>query len=500
MLTQFHDRIWKEGSDSHLVSLLAGLFLLDLGSLVASLSAAQLGRKKHQVWLDKKTHRSLRDAAGAAIMCSYTADAAVSWPTLTERHLEKRFGRVRNMYSNCKMSISDFWRSSALNMRKEIASWNAKDPKPPHCFDSGKVSATSFENIMDDALHAAMKFTSICSGRKIEELEALYGQSHSDAVLQAQKLNEDCEDEADDEDDKEDPTAEEMFQHIKESQKVASATLAEADIPDCDDDRATIIHEKAMGKRADIKIAAATAEICGDLPMDETQKLPQEQFMQKLRNLKKTTLAACLKKAENLEACKHDLWMLLCHLRMQPGGCDIEVVKNHLMTRSSLDIKIPKWQNAVRHQLAVIESQERSKQTRTSRQQAWVQSCEELRKQSMPSLPSTLAMESGQIVACDAGSTWQVCLVLSVWRVYKKGVGSQLTCREISKGSVHSVRCAVMRQAFDDQPDAFLCDSSSRQINVPLEKIGVRLDTDEMLQKRALDATKIQLSKATGLK
>ena len=70
-----------------------GLFLLDLGSLVATLEATNLNLKKRQVWFDKKTHRNLRDAAGGIVLAAWSADGPVSWPNLTERHLEKRFGK-----------------------------------------------------------------------------------------------------------------------------------------------------------------------------------------------------------------------------------------------------------------------------------------------------------------------------------------------------------------------------------------------------------------------
>ena len=476
-----------------------GLFLLDLGSLVATLEATNLNVKKRQVWLDKKTHRSLRDAAGGIVLAAWSADGPVSWPNLTERHLEKRFGRVRSMFSNSRMSCGDYWRSSAINMHKEVTKWRKNDDKPKHCFDSGRVSPETFVDLVEQSFCAALKFTSMCSSRTEEDLRSLFGMSKSDPNLRASALNDDCEDDEEDGDagDVHQASPADMLEHIKDSQKLSSPKVEEQEVPECDDDRATVIHEKSRGNRADSKISAATSEVCGELPVPEGSQHAQEAFQQRLKNLTKTTLSAAVAKHENLEAAKTDLWLLLCHLRLSPGGCDSDIIRNHCTTRGSLEVKIPKWQNLVRHQLAVIESQERMPQSRTSRTQGWVQSTEELRKTKMPSLPSTLAMAAGQVVAISVQSTWKVGMVLSVWRVYKKGVGSQLTCREISRGSMHSVRCVVMRSPFDDSPATFMCDSSSVMVVLPLENIGVRLDTEEMKVKRGIDGTKIHLCKAT---
>ena len=54
-----------------------------------------------------------------------------------------------------------------------------------------------------------------------------------------------------------------------------------------------------------------------------------------------------------------------------------------------------------------------------------------------------------------------------------------------------------MRSPFDDSPATFMCDSSSVMVVLPLENIGVRLDTEEMKVKRGIDGIKIHLCKAT---
>eukprot|EP00435_Cladocopium_sp_Y103_P015928 s3742_g3.t3 len=98
----------------------------------------------------------------------------------------------------------------------------------------------------------------------------------------------------------------------------------------------------------------------------------------------------------------------------------------------------------------------------------------------------------GQIIAAYVHKT--PALVLSVWRTYKKGTGSQLTWREISRGAVHSARVVLLRHKEHQTHDnAFVCDSMSECLVLGLEQLGVRLDSENMCQKKAIDGTKIQL-------
>lgn len=95
--------------------------LLDLGLIMASHTASKTGQQRKNLWLDLRTHRSLRDMAGAALLAAWGNPAAVSWSKLSERVLEKRFGRVRSSFPNSRMSTSDYWRSSCMQMRREMA-------------------------------------------------------------------------------------------------------------------------------------------------------------------------------------------------------------------------------------------------------------------------------------------------------------------------------------------------------------------------------------------
>lgn len=113
----------------------------------------------------------------------------------------------------------------------------------------------------------------------------------------------------------------------------------------------------------------------------------------------------------------------------------------------------------------------------------------------MPTLPSTLSMHTGQIIAVYVHHTWCPALILSVWRTYKKGTGSQLAWRELSRGAVHSARVVLFRsQENQDHDNVFVCDSKSECLVLGLENLGVRLDGENVRQKKGIDGTKIQLA------
>ena len=71
------------------------------------------------VWLNARSHRNLKDLAGAVIKAVYAAGDRVDWPSITERVLEKRFGRIRTSFPSSEMGVAHNWRASATLMRKE---------------------------------------------------------------------------------------------------------------------------------------------------------------------------------------------------------------------------------------------------------------------------------------------------------------------------------------------------------------------------------------------
>ena len=69
------------------------------------------------------------------------------------------------------------------------------------------------------------------------------------------------------------------------------------------------------------------------------------------------------------------------------------------------------------------------------------------------------------------------------------------TSHELSKGAVHSVRVVVMtaKDQKDSFPGLFYADVNSHCTVVPLEGLGLRLDTDNMEIKRGVDGVKLLL-------
>lgn len=264
--------------------------------------------------------------------------------------------------------------------------------------------------------------------------------------------------------------------------------------PEVTDAQASFLEAVSKDSQANQSIAEATDSLCNPIEEDYKVKGELEDLMLKVSKAGKWTLSLAIHSHETFEACQHHVWLLLCHLRMGTQGCDSDVLPNpfHCRTKAATQ-GISKWHNMVRHQVAVQEAQDRQPTTRTSRQAAWVESCEALRNKMSPNLPSTLVVKSGQIMACFVNGSWQVGMVLSIWRFYKKGNGAQLCCKDISKGSVHSARLAIFREESVDS-GIYLVDANSPCVILFLEALGVRLDGPDVDIKRGVDAVKIRLS------
>ena len=84
-------------------------------------------------------------------------------------------------------------------------------------------------------------------------------------------------------------------------------------------------------------------------------------------------------------------------------------------------------------------------------------------------------------------------MTLSVYRTYKKNNGAQLAWRELFRGAMHSVRVVVLRSFSEEHKNVFIADGQCDFRVVPLEDVGLRLDTEAMRSKSAFDGVKIQL-------
>ena len=153
-----------------------------------------------------------------------------------------------------------------------------------------------------------------------------------------------------------------------------------------------------------------------------------------------------------------------------------------------------KWHDMVRHQIAQNDAFERLPAQRKSRVTAWVEATEKARVDCAPSLPSTLTISSGDFVAVQWQGHWHVAMVLTLWRHYKKGSGAQPCPRLCAKGSLHSARVAIMEKESDTVYNA---NAQSRILVLTVDNLAVRLDSENMEKKLAVDGVKISLGEDT---
>ena len=83
--------------------------MLDFGELMAKERARSTGCKLRDVWFDSRPARVMRNVACSVIVACWACKAPLCFERLTERNLEKRFGRVRSYYPNAAMSVGDYW-------------------------------------------------------------------------------------------------------------------------------------------------------------------------------------------------------------------------------------------------------------------------------------------------------------------------------------------------------------------------------------------------------
>lgn len=156
-----------------------GIALLDFGLLMAKDLSMRRGMKVKEVWMDPKPAKTMRLIACSVICCLWGSDTPQEWPRITERVLEKRFGRLRSSFSNAAMSVSDYWRSSFNAMKKELKVWQ-ENGKVPQASQPERLSQNSFCSIASRAFWAALKLSSMCSGQSKGELQAAFNVSLAD--------------------------------------------------------------------------------------------------------------------------------------------------------------------------------------------------------------------------------------------------------------------------------------------------------------------------------
>lgn len=100
---------------------------------------------------------------------------------------------------------------------------------------------------------------------------------------------------------------------------------------------------------------------------------------------------------------------------------------------------------------------------KASRAAAWAQHQEDLRMKNMSTLPKSMEIQTGDIVAVQMATSWNVALVLSIYRIYKKGSGAQLFASELAKGCLHSARIVIMQEVHNEQAVVSVVSSNAMQ-------------------------------------
>lgn len=263
-----------------------------------------------------------------------------------------------------------------------------------------------------------------------------------------------------------------------------------ADNPSKDVD-CCLAEESARGLHVDRDIGEATHEILEGEKEDQDRQ--ENRFLPEPDRL---TLSGALRGHENFEAMQDDCFRLLCFMRMAPQGCDAGVVPSPWTTRRLIMNKPMKWQNLVRHQISQADRLNEKPAQRRSRLSARIESQEKARAKCMPSLPSCLSLSTGDIVAARWKSTWHVAVILSLFRILRKGTGAQLAVGQMERGALHSARVVFMVKD-ENHEGVFTCDSRSQALVLPMEAIGLRLDGENTKRKSALDCVKIFLPEAS---
>ena len=133
------------------------------------------GQRLRDVWLDSRPEKCLRTIACQVICYCWAGSeqAPLVHSRLTERELEKRFGRTRSCYASAQMSAADYFRASAFLMQKEVKS--AQDTGlPPQADVPPAMSPNTFCATASRAFQAALKLASMSSGRSRTELQSAF--------------------------------------------------------------------------------------------------------------------------------------------------------------------------------------------------------------------------------------------------------------------------------------------------------------------------------------
>ena len=159
--------------------------LLNLGLQMAHDTSRKQNLPLKKLWLNIKTHKALKDLAGAIIIALWSCSSPIAWERLTERCLEKRFGRVRTTFPNCVMTAADYFRASANVMRREVHKFQQK-PLDPMVTNDPPLTMDEFCGAARRAMQAALKLSAMCSDQTTSDLQASFNLLNSSKDLEVE--------------------------------------------------------------------------------------------------------------------------------------------------------------------------------------------------------------------------------------------------------------------------------------------------------------------------
>ena len=144
-----------------------------MGAVIAQHFGNKRGVKKHHVWLDATTHKTLKDICGATITIAAAGSAPLKWQQVTERKLESRFGRLRSMFGTSVMSMADYWRASQVLMQRDKG--KVYEPQGPRLTP---VTEEQYVQCSERAWSSVRKLFALSSNLTTHEVQAIFEATH----------------------------------------------------------------------------------------------------------------------------------------------------------------------------------------------------------------------------------------------------------------------------------------------------------------------------------
>lgn len=155
-----------------------GMLLLDFGGFLAREEARKRGCKTRELWMDPVPSTTMREICTSVIAILWSGEAPLFWGRLSERTLEKRFGRCRSRFPSAQMSVGDYWRASFSLMKKEVAGF--QQAKPEQGKGDAELSRDSFQAAASRAWQGVLKLMSMVSDQPKKELQAAFSMAFSE--------------------------------------------------------------------------------------------------------------------------------------------------------------------------------------------------------------------------------------------------------------------------------------------------------------------------------